>query len=70
MLPIFGRTMSGTPQFGVQITPNLSLMTPEKATMSLQCQQNTPSKSQGSQSYEDQGQDDTHVLSKSYCNRA
>ena len=66
-----------TSQFGVHIGPNLApykqYLKPDEArkgyhepTMST----NSPSKPQGSQNYEGQGQEDTHVFSKSYCNRA
>ena len=77
ILAISGPTMSATLQFGVWIWPNLAAYTqylkPDDAskayhepTMSTK----HLSKSQGSQNYEGQGQEDAHVLGKSHCNRA
>ena len=43
-----------------------SLVTPEKATTRLQCQQKPVFKSQGPQIHEGQGQEGTNVFSKSY----
>ena len=76
-MAIFGPTMSATPQFGVQIGPNLApykqYLKPDDARKGYhepQCQKNIPAKSQGSQNYEGQGQEDTHVVSKFHCNKA
>ena len=76
-MAIFGPTTSATPQFGVQIGPNLApykqYLKPDDARKgyvepALSTQH--PSKSQDPQNYEGQGQEDTHVFSKSYCNEA
>ena len=77
ILAIFGPTMSATPQCGVKIEPNLApskqFLKPDDArkgyrepTMSTK----PPPKSQVPQNYEGQGQEGTHVLSKSCCERA